>query len=157
MSSDPIVARFESDTTVLWSSTPGDPEGTFELEVHDGGLHRFCLENGKHEMGDGLDRTIGWAVRVRPLARSLGEGEEGPDALRALNLADWASELQDQWQTLLDHYSFMKAREVMHTELTDSILGRVVRWTIFEAVTLILIATGQILYLRKFMETKRYL
>jgi emp24/gp25L/p24 family/GOLD len=41
--------------------------------------------------------------------------------------------------------------------LSDSIMGRVMRWTLFEAATLMLIALGQVLYLRKFMETRRYL
>lgn len=157
MSPRPIGARLENDEKILWSSKPGDPEGTFEIEVEEGGLHRFCLENGKHLTSDGLDRTVGWAIRVRHMPRALDDQEAGPDGLRALHLAEWASELQEEWETLLDHYSFLKTREAVHTALTDSIMGRVVRWTIFEAATLALIATGQILYLRKFMETRRYL
>jgi len=157
MSPRPIGARLENDEKVLWSSKSGEREGTFEMEISEGGLHRFCLENGKHFTPDGLDRTVGWAIRVRSFSRALEDQEEGPGGQRALHLAEWASDLQEAWETLLDHYSFLKTREAVHSELTDSIVGRVMRWTLFEAATLTLIATGQVLYLRKFMETRRYL
>lgn len=148
----------ESDEKVLWTSEPGDREGTFALQVDvESGVHRFCLENGKHQNADELDRNIGWSIRVRPVPRALDENEAGPDEMRALQLAEWASEFQEEWDTLADHYSFLKTREALHTELSESIMGRVMRWTLFEAATLMLIATGQILYLRKFMETRRYL
>ena len=156
LSADPIGARLENDEKVLWSSHLGASEGTFEITIEEGGLHRFCLENGKHFTSDKLDRTLGWAVRVRGPSRSLDE-EAGPDSQRAQLLVESASELQEEWETLLDHYSFLRTREGVHKQLTDAIMGRVVRWTVFEGLTLALIAAGQILYLRKFMETRRYL
>jgi hypothetical protein len=157
LSSKPFGARLENSESVVWTSKPGDTEGTFEVAIKEGGLHRLCLENGKHFPPDGMDRTVGWAVRVRRPSRALDDSEEGPDGQRALQMAEWASDLQEEWETLLDHYTFLKTRETTHTELTGQIMRRVVRWTIFEGATLALIATGQILYLRKFMETRRYL
>lgn len=154
----PVVARLENDEKVLWTSQLGDREGVFTQQVEvDSGVHRFCLENGKRQLADRVGRTIGWSIRVRPVPRALDEHEAGPDELRALHLAEWASELQEEWETLADHYSFLRTREAVHSELSDSIMGRVMRWTLFEAATLMLIALGQVLYLRKFMETRRYL
>eukprot|EP00546_Thalassionema_frauenfeldii_P009181 CAMPEP_0178922360 /NCGR_PEP_ID=MMETSP0786-20121207/16107_1 /TAXON_ID=186022 /ORGANISM="Thalassionema frauenfeldii, Strain CCMP 1798" /LENGTH=220 /DNA_ID=CAMNT_0020596709 /DNA_START=69 /DNA_END=731 /DNA_ORIENTATION=+ len=159
LSPDPVSVRLENSQTVLWSSRMGDSEGIFEIVAEEGGRHQFCLENGKRfKSRDGLERTIGWAVRVKTShPRSLRNGEQGPDAERAASLADQASELQEAWETLLDHYGFLRTREGIHKILSDQIMGRVVHWTMFEGVTLALIAGGQILYLRKFMETRRYL
>jgi hypothetical protein len=160
LSADPIGARLENDEKVLWSSKPGDSEGTFEYTAEsEARKYRFCLENGKHLVSkDNLDRTVGWAVRVRNKApRALEDSEAGPDPKRAQQLVQWASNLQEEWETLLDHYSFLRTREATHKVLTDQIMGRLIRWTIFEGVTLALIAGAQILYLRKFMETRRYL
>ena len=164
-SANPVAARIENDEKVLWSSQPGDREGVFELHLMEDlsstsgeRLHRFCLENGKHfPQEDSLDRTIGWAIRVRPVPRALDEDHAGPDSERALQLAEWASELQEEWMILLDHYNFLKTREGLYGELSDHLLGRVMRWTLFEAVVLVIIATGQVLYFRKFMERRRYL
>mmetsp|Transcript_28120 Transcript_28120/g.31117 ORF Transcript_28120/g.31117 Transcript_28120/m.31117 type:complete len:225 (+) Transcript_28120:65-739(+) len=156
---DPVSVSLENSQKILWSSRMGDSEGTFEIEAEEGGLHRFCLENGKRNPSrDNLDRNIGWAIRVTPShPRSLRDDEQGPDALRAVKLADEARELQEAWETLLDHYGFLRTREAFHNTLSNQIMTRVVRWTFLEGMVLVLIAGGQILYLRKFMETRRYL
>eukprot|EP00543_Licmophora_paradoxa_P009082 CAMPEP_0202445938 /NCGR_PEP_ID=MMETSP1360-20130828/4634_1 /ASSEMBLY_ACC=CAM_ASM_000848 /TAXON_ID=515479 /ORGANISM="Licmophora paradoxa, Strain CCMP2313" /LENGTH=162 /DNA_ID=CAMNT_0049062347 /DNA_START=203 /DNA_END=691 /DNA_ORIENTATION=- len=157
LSAEPVAARLENSEKILWTSHEQDAEGYFEIEVTKGGMHRFCMQNGKHLKNDGLDRQIGYMLRVRNKKRSLEEDEEGPDSRRALQLIEWASDLQDEWETLLDHYGFLRTRETQHAEISYQIMGRVVRWTIFQGGTLALIAAGQILYLRKFMETRRYL
>ena len=152
----PVQARVENSEKVLWHSMEGDFEGTFEVPARDV-VHRFCIENGKHLVSDGYDRTVGWALRVRPRPRALDEDEEGPDNERAMEMVDYASELQEEWETLLDHYGFLRTREVQHKILTDQILARVMRWTVLEGGLVALIALGQVLYLRKFMETRRFL
>lgn len=168
LSPKPVQARVEDSEKVLWHSEMGDIEGYFEIITTDdegeealgngSGMHRFCLENGKHLFSDGNERTIGWAVRVRPWApRALDDGVAGPDQERALNLVQSAGELQDEWETLLDHYGFLHTREAHHKVLTSQTLGRVIRWTFVEGLLLTLIALGQVLYLRKFMETRRFL
>mmetsp|Transcript_16567 Transcript_16567/g.38044 ORF Transcript_16567/g.38044 Transcript_16567/m.38044 type:complete len:205 (-) Transcript_16567:538-1152(-) len=155
---DPVQARLEDSKKVLWFSNVGEEEGMFEIQVDEGGLHRFCLENGKHLESDGYDRRIGFSLRVRSLQeiRSL-QDEEGPDEERALQLVEWARDLEDSWANLLDHYEFLKAREDLHKRLTEQTLSRVIRWTFLEGVALTLIALGQVMYLRKFMETRQFL
>ena len=153
---EPVQARLENSERILWHSEEGDFEGMFEIPAEDV-VHRFCMENGKHLMSDGMDRRIGWAVRVRPRARSLDEDTEGPDSERAMEMVDYASELQEEWETLLDHYGFLRTREAQHKMLTESILARVIRWTVLEGGLIAFIALGQVLYLRKFMETRRFL
>jgi len=158
LSSTPISARLESDEQILWSSHSTDTEGMFEVTTKVGGKHRLCLENGKHFRGDGLDRHVGWAIRVRKQAtRALEEGVLGPDQERALELVSWAESLSLDWESMLDHYGYLRDRETAHTIMSDSIMSRVVRWTILEGLTLLLIALAQVMYLRKFFEKRRYL
>lgn len=152
-----VQARLETNERVVWFSNEGEAEGAFEFRADSGGLHRFCVENGKHLEADGVERQIGWALRVRSLPRSLEEDIQGPDQQRALQLVEWASELQESWETLRDHYGFLKRREFLHKQLTEQTLSRVIRWTSVEGLVLALIAVGQVLYLRKFMETRSYL
>lgn len=157
LSSTPISARLESDEKILWSSHSTDTEGIFEVTTHVGGKHRLCLENGKHFKDDGLQRHIGWAIRVRKQARALQEDVIGPDQERALELVNWAEALGEEWESLLDHYGYLRDRETTHTVMSASIMSRVVRWTILEGLSLFLIAFCQVMYLRKFFEKRRYL
>jgi hypothetical protein len=116
---------------VLWKSVPGESEGTFELHVNKGGRFSLCLlNNGDKEDGD---RTVGFALRVRGRSRALGDKEQGPDGEKALELISWAEELTEEWDTLLDHYDYLRSREAVHEELGDKIFKRVMRWTLVEA------------------------
>jgi hypothetical protein len=41
--------------------------------------------------------------------------------------------------------------------MTEQILSRVMSWTLIEAALVILMATAQVIYWRKFFEQRRYL
>jgi hypothetical protein len=56
-----------------------------------------------------------------------------------------------------DHYDYLRSREAVQRDLVEATLDRVVRWTVLEAVLLIGIAFGQVLFYRKFFEKKHYL
>jgi hypothetical protein len=159
LSAAPISARLEAmgGTGVLWTSSPGESEQLFEVHTDSSLEYKFCLENGVRLQGDGLDRHVGWALRLRHPERSLPQDEQGPDTARALALVDLAADLSSEWASLLDHYGYLRSREFAHRILSEEIMSRVVRWTVVEGMVLLLIALGQILYLRKFFERRRYL
>ena len=127
----------------------------FEVTTQVGGKHHLCLENGKHFKGDGLERHIGWAIQVRKQARALGENMIGPDQERALKLVNWAEVLGNEWETLLDHYGYLRDQEVMFAILSTSIISQVIRWTVLEGLTLLWIALAQVMYLRMPFEKRR--
>ena len=152
---DISVKLLDERQRVLWNSVPGESEGTFELHVNKGGRFSLCLQNdGDEEDGD---RTVGFALRVRGRSRALGDEEVGPDGEKALELISWAEELTEEWDTLLDHYDYLRSREAVHEELSDKIFKRVMRWTLVEAALLITIACAQVMYFRAFFEKRRYL
>jgi hypothetical protein len=155
LSSDPITVNLKDETgRILWKSV-GEPEAVFDLHVKKGGRFSLCLSH----KGDDSDRvrTIGFALRVRPPSRALDGAISGPDGEKALELMDWAEELTEEWDTLLDHYDYLREREAAQEELSRKILQRVMRWTLVEALLLMTIASCQVLYFRKFFEKRRYL
>lgn len=156
LSADPISVRLNDEKgRLLWKSIPGESEQIFELHVKRGGRFSLCLSNkDDHE---NLDRTVGFALRVRAASRALTDMVQGPDGEKALELIEWAEELTEEWDTLLDHYDYLRSREAVQEELSDKIFQRVMRWTIVEALLLITIASAQVLYFRKFFEKRRYL
>ena len=105
---------------------------------------------------DGIDREIGFSIHVVPPVRGI-EGEAGPDDRLTSHLIELSEKLMEGLDTMTDHQEYMRERENRHTLLADSTFNRVVHWTFLEALLLILISFGQVLYLKKFFEQRRYL
>lgn len=61
---------------------------------------------------------------------------------RLLELSD---SLNENFQVLTDHMSFMKAREIVHRELHEETFTKVVRWNILEICTVVIVTFGQVL------------
>lgn len=157
LSADPISVKvLDEKERTLYKSVPGESEAVFDLHVTQGGRFSLCLSHKGDEEED-LDRTIGFAVRVRSTSRALDNAIQGPDGEKALELIEWAEELTEEWDTLLDHYDYLREREVVQDDLAQKIFTRVMRWTIVEALLLISIATCQVLFYRRFFEKRRYL
>lgn len=158
---DPVrVAIYNSDEQRIWSSNHGDAEGSFSEKGK--GKHWLCLENGlsyEQRMDDKkgvhpkkrVTRTIGFSLRVKKSVSSMAAellGEENKDndvdgtTQRLLGLAD---DLNENFEILADHLSFMKAREIVHRELHEETFTKVVRWNILEICTVVLVTFGQVL------------
>lgn len=128
------------------------------------GKHWLCLENGltyeqKHDdartpVRMRVTRTIGFAVRVKKSASGMAAqilGEQGGGAAggdvdgttqRLLQLSD---DLNENFEALSDHMSFMKAREIVHRELHEETFTKVVRWNILEICTVVVVTFAQVL------------
>lgn len=159
IATDPIrVALYNSDEKKVWSSDYGDAEGSFSVKGI--GKHWLCLENGlTYEERDDtktpprqrVTRTIGFSLRVKKsvsaaAAELLGEENAGNDVdgttQRLLDLAD---DLNENFEVLADHMSFMKAREIVHRELHEETFTKVVRWNVLEICTVVVVTFGQVL------------
>jgi len=160
---DPVTVSLfkEESMTSVWKSNPGASEGAFAILAT--GRHLLCIRNG--DMGgddmspgnsDGLDRKIGFSIRVVPIQRGLEE-KAGPDDEKTAKLIELSNVLMEGLETMMDHQAYLRNREAVHRDLTERTFRRVVRWTILEAVVLMAVAGGQVLYLRKFFEQRRYL
>ena len=150
------VMDFETGES-LYEPEPGDREGVFALEeVKRGTRYALCFQNNKDEQPQNF-MTVGFAVRVKSPPRTLPDNETGPDSQRALELVKKATAIVQDWESLVDHFDFLRNREAAHKQLSDEILTRIQVWTLIEAVLVVSMATGQVLYWKKFFETRRYL
>ena len=142
----------------LFQPPPQAREGIFKLDnVKEKHRYSVCFQNNIGEDEPHKSFNVGFAIRVTSLPRTLPSEENGPDALRALQLVKKATDILQDWQSLQDHFDFLRNREAVHKEMTDSILFRIERWTVIEALLVMGMATGQVLYWKKFFETRRYL
>ena len=160
IATDPIrVALYNSDEKKIWSSNYGDAEGSFSARGQ--GKHWLCLENGltfeqredkpRTHPRQRVTRTIGFSLRVKKSVSAkavelLGEENANNDVdgttQRLLDLAD---DLNENFEVLADHMSFMKAREIVHRELHEETFTKVVRWNILEICTVVVVTFGQVL------------
>lgn len=159
ISPDPIrVALYNSDEKLIWSSSYGDAEGSFSQKGQ--GKHWLCLENGLTYEQQELDnkssprlrvtRTIGFALRVKKSVTSTANeilGENASDDVDGTTrmLLQLTEDLNENFQVLTDHMSFMKAREIVHRELHEETFTKVVRWNILEICTVVIVSFGQVL------------
>lgn len=79
-----------------------------------------------------------------------GEGEAGHT-----KLDDMIRELSGSLVGIKHEQEYMHIRDRIHREINESTNSKVVWWSIFEAVILVLMTVGQIYYLKRFFEVKR--
>ena len=131
LSPDPVgVILYDNGMSPVWRSKSGASEGYFS--IYGTGKYELCIQNGRigsddfYAPKDGIDREIGFAIRVEPPQRGL-EGEAGPDDRITSNLLTMSSKLMMGLNTLSDHQEYMREREGKHKLLAERTFSRVVQ------------------------------
>ena len=173
-------SRFgRSEDTFSVVSTAGE---RFMLCIKNGfGLHKGRLARSDGEMDDddetggrdGLDRTVGWALRLRSVdahaqwmrekdGKTAGDAgnsnkEKSESEKKVEALLELGGDLIDALENMADHQSYLREREAAHRALAEETFSAVLFWTVVEALVLASVAGAQIFYLRRFIEKRRYL
>jgi len=145
---------------VLYDAPSGARGGHFSVmdsKSYSNKVYAFCIGNHVDDEETDGSFDVGFSIRVTYPSRALPEGEIGPDTKKASELVTKATSVQQAWNNMLDHYEFVRNREALHQEMNDSILSRLSWWTYIEALLVVGMATGQVLYWKRFFETRRYL
>jgi hypothetical protein len=156
-----VVVDYEEEH-VLYRSRRRVSEGHFKVKLKADQKVALCLQNGLVTAGrgrtspsdrlhDGKARTIGFSFHldVKDEAQELKEQNS--------RLVDVASELTRQLGNLINHHEYMRTREAKHRELVEMTFSHLLVWVIVEALAVVVIAGGQIMYLRRFLEKRRYM
>eukprot|EP00566_Odontella_aurita_P023995 CAMPEP_0113539432 /NCGR_PEP_ID=MMETSP0015_2-20120614/7912_1 /TAXON_ID=2838 /ORGANISM="Odontella" /LENGTH=204 /DNA_ID=CAMNT_0000439105 /DNA_START=259 /DNA_END=873 /DNA_ORIENTATION=+ /assembly_acc=CAM_ASM_000160 len=164
------LTLFDPRMRPIWKSDPKASEGRFSVVGQ--GRYQLCIGNGvQPRKPDGNDRNIGFAVRVRDLqeerkrrieeakakAEEAKEDAKSKSVEKAGEMTSLTEQLVERIQAMGDHQSFLREREAIHRDVAESTFGYLMKWTLAEACCLVVVALGQIYYLRKFFETKTYL
>ena len=98
-----------------------------------------------------VTRTIGFSLRIKKNAKTTnnpGKKVEGGVEIdiddTTDRLLDMTEHLNEKFQSLLDHMSFMKSREIVHRELHEQTFTKVVRWNILEICTVVFVSVCQV-------------
>ena len=105
---------------------------------------------GLHEAGAGEDG--GDAEDNDTNTKEKSESEKKAESLLALG-----GDLIDALENMADHQGYLREREAAHRALAEETFSAVFFWTVIEALVLLTVSGGQIFYLRRFIEKRRYL
>ncbi len=142
----------------LYTIPSGVQEGDFELtDLKKNAPLQLCFQSNVE--GDNAEDAfdIGFNLRYHEPPRTLEDQESGPDGEKAAQLVEKAAKIHQNWDTLQDHFDFLRNREAIHEEMNDEIVSRLTKWTYLEAVLVVSMAIGQVMYWKKFFEKRRYL
>ena len=155
-----VVIDYEHEH-VLYRSRRRASEGHFKVKLKADQKVALCLQNGlttagrgrvsKQDLHDGKDRTVGFSfyIDVKDEAQELKE--------QNTRLIDASQDLTRQLGNLINHHEYMRTREANHRELVEATFSQLLIWVIVEAFAVVIIAGGQIMYLRRFLEKRRYM
>jgi len=136
----------------------GTQEGDFKLEqLKASSKFSICFQNHAQPDDDENEFDVGFNVRFHKPARTLDDEESGPDGERANQLAEKAWDIHQDWEILQDHFEFLRNREGIHYGMNNEIMKRLAHWAYIEALLVIIMALGQVMYWKKFFEKRRYL
>lgn len=156
-----VLIMDASNSRILYRSRRGSNEGNFKVEVTSGQKLSVCLQNGIWSAGkrktpqnrphDGEQRTVGltFSFEEKNAAQELHN--------QSAKLVSAAQGLIREISRLQDHYGYMRAREAMHREVVEGTFSKLMSWTLLQGTAVVLVALGQILYFRRFLERRRYI
>lgn len=64
-------------------------------------------------------------------------------------------QLSNTLRTVKHEQEYMGVRDRIHRNINESTNSRVVTWAFFEALVLIIMVIGQVMYLKRFFEVRR--
>ena len=146
--------------STVWHSEEEDHEEDFSFTVDAVGKYELCFELETDPENDDYAEsyTVGFNLRLDPaVARAMDEGQAGPDTQQAMQIIESAHVVETNWYNLVDHYVYLRNRENLAVQMSEKIQDRVMGWTILEAIVVVTMAVGQVLYWKKFFETRGYL
>eukprot|EP00551_Chaetoceros_affinis_P010052 CAMPEP_0203671374 /NCGR_PEP_ID=MMETSP0090-20130426/7180_1 /ASSEMBLY_ACC=CAM_ASM_001088 /TAXON_ID=426623 /ORGANISM="Chaetoceros affinis, Strain CCMP159" /LENGTH=219 /DNA_ID=CAMNT_0050536435 /DNA_START=52 /DNA_END=708 /DNA_ORIENTATION=+ len=100
----------------------GTSEGRFHIEGS--GKYNLCIENGIKNPPDGEARSVAFTIRVKPAFEHHDE-EPNPVTEDISVIEDMAETLIENLYELLDHQEFLKERERLHRDVTESTFGNI--------------------------------
>jgi hypothetical protein len=159
-----VLIMQPSNGVTYYRSTTAASEGSFSVKLDTKQKLAVCVQNGldnkrknkykpkaKDKEHDGLDRTVGLVMNVYKRDVSVELQDTNSKLLKG------ATDLTRRLKELINHHTYMRNREATHRELVERTFSHLLSYTCLEAVLVIGMALGQIMYLRRFLERRRYM
>eukprot|EP01122_Echinamoeba_exundans_P003795 TRINITY_DN13854_c0_g1_i1.p1 TRINITY_DN13854_c0_g1~~TRINITY_DN13854_c0_g1_i1.p1 ORF type:complete len:214 (+),score=38.12 TRINITY_DN13854_c0_g1_i1:22-642(+) len=123
----------------------GRDEGKWKYTVQQTGTYGICFNN---EMARFTVKTISFDWKTTKAGQQATTSEDLTPMQQALQRISSAID------TLQVEQNYFHVREIVHRNTAESTNGRVRWWSIIESTILVLMAVGQIYYIRRIVDSK---
>lgn len=134
------------DDKVIYSGER-ESSGKYTVAAHMDGVYKYCFSN---KMSSMTPKTVMFSMDVGDAPKNADDTESHHNKLEQM-----VQELSVALTGVKHEQEYMEVRERIHRQINDNTNSRVVWWSFFEAVVLVIMTGGQIYYLRRFFEVKR--
>lgn len=128
-----------------------ESSGKYTFAAHTTGVYTYCFSNQMSTM----------TPKVVMFTMEIGEAPRGPSGAAKeeeaghTKLDDMIKELSGTLTTIKHEQDYMNVRDRIHRAINENTNSRVVIWSSFEALVLVIMTVGQVYYLKRFFEVRR--
>jgi hypothetical protein len=123
-----------------------ETDGKYTFSAHMDGRYKYCFSN---KMSTMTPKLVVFNLNVGHKDTPHAENAE-----KASRLSEMVQELSEALYNVKREQEYMDVREKTHRAINTSTNSRVVYWSFFEALVLLLMTVGQVYYLNRFFEVK---
>ncbi|XP_030569666.1 transmembrane emp24 domain-containing protein 2 [Drosophila novamexicana] len=128
-----------------------ESSGKFTFVAPAKGVYTVCFNNERSSM---TPKLVMFSIEMGD-APQRAPGAPGEEEVGHTKLEDMIRELSGTLTSVKHEQEYMHVRDKIHRSVNESTNSRVVLWSIFEALVLVLMTVGQVYYLKRFFEVKR--
>nr|CAG4652155.1 EOG090X0D99 [Triops cancriformis] len=131
-----------------------ESNGKYTFAAHMDGVFTYCFSN---KMSTMTPKIVMFTMEVgeTPIKDATVTGAEG-NSTSHNKLEDMIKELSSALRSVKHEQDYMEVRERIHRAVNENTNSRVVLWSFFEAFVLVAMTVGQVYYLKRFFEVRRY-
>jgi len=157
-----VVIIDNKEEHVLFRSRRRATEGAFRINLKPDQKVNLCLQNGIVTAGRGRKtpsaRKHDGEIRVVGFEFTVDVKDENAEAHSQHQRNEKSAyELKRALSNLINHHQYMRTREGKHREVVETTFSQLMWWAVAEGISVVVIAGLQILYLRNFLERRRYM
>lgn len=128
-----------------------ESSGKYTFSAYETGIYHYCFSN---KMSTLTPKVVMFSMEIGEAPKgtigAVNEGEAGHTKLE-----DMIKELSGTLTSIKHEQDYMHVRDRIHRSINESTNSRVVMWSVFEALVLVVMTVGQVYYLKRFFEVKR--
>ena len=128
-----------------------ESSGKYTFVAASTGIHKVCFSNEKSSM---TPKLVMFSIEVSETPHRAA-GAPAEEEVGHTKLEDMIRELSGSLTSVKHEQESMHVRDKIHRSVNESTNSRVVLWSTFEALVLVIMTIGQVYYLKRFFEVKR--
>ncbi|XP_014093966.3 transmembrane emp24 domain-containing protein 2 [Bactrocera oleae] len=128
-----------------------ESSGKYTFATVSTGIYRVCFNNERSSM---TPKLVMFSIEVSETPHRAA-GAPSEEEVGHTKLEDMIQQLSGTLTGVKHEQEYMHVRDKIHRSINESTNSRVVLWSTFEALVLVLMTIGQVYYLKRFFEVKR--